>query len=105
METDVSRQAVLNTNELLEGILAFLPPKQLFANQRVCNQWRNVIASSPELQKKMFLRVDEVPRQTWGLKIEISFPDHKILSELRRFDNCLPSRVWTPVTPVNLSPH
>lgn len=105
METDVSRQAVLNTSELLEGILAFLPPKQLFANQRVCKQWRNVIASSPELQRKMFLRVDEVPRQTWGLKIEISGADHKILSELRRFDNCLPSRVWTPVTPATLSPH
>lgn len=105
METDVSRQAVLNTNELLEGILAFLPPKQLFANQRVCKQWRNVIANSPELQRKMFLRVDEVPRQTWGLKIEISGPDHKIHSELRRFDNCLPSPVWTPVTPITLSPH
>ena len=105
METDVSRQAVLNTNELLESILAFLPPKQLFANQRVCKQWRDVIASSPELQRKMFLRVNEVPRQTWGLKIEISRPDRKILSELRRFDNGLPSLPWMPVTPVILSPH
>lgn len=104
METGDSRQAVLNTNELLEGILAFLPPKQLFADQRVCKQWRNVIASSPELQRKMFLRVNEVPRQTWGFKIEISRPDQKILSELRRFDNSLPSLPWTPVTPVTLSP-
>lgn len=105
MNTNASRQAVLNTKELLEGILAFLLPKQLFANQRVCRQWHDVIASSPALQKKMFLRVDEVPRQTWGLKIEISGPDQNILSELRRFDNSLPSQAWTPVTPVNLSLH
>ena len=75
MGTDASRQAVLNTNELLEGILAFLPPKQLFVDQRVCKQWRSSIARSPELQRKMFLRVNEVPPQVWGFKADYMNPD------------------------------
>jgi hypothetical protein len=102
---DASRQAVLQTNELLKGILAFLPPKQLFVDQRVCKQWRNVVASSPELQKKMFLRVDETPRQKWGLKVDYSPVDLSMSSELRRFDNSPPSPPWQQVTPVILSPH
>lgn len=102
---DASRQAVLQTNELLEGILSLLPPKQLFVDQRVCKQWRDVIASSPELQKKMFLRVDETPRQKWGLKVDYSPVDLSMSSELRRFDNSPPSPSWQQVTPVILSPH
>jgi hypothetical protein len=104
-EADASRQAVLQTNELLENILMFLPPTQLFADQRVCKQWHDVIASCPQLQKRMFLRVDEVPPQTWGFKTEYSNPDPSTRSELRRFHDRLPSLPWRQVTPVILSPH
>ena len=103
--TDASRQAVLQTNELLGGILSFLTPKQLFVDQRVCKQWRDVIAGCPELQRNMFLRVDEVPRQTWGFKAKYSYPDQRILSELRRFDNSPLSQPWRQLTPVVFSPH
>lgn len=102
---DASRQAVLQTNELLEGILSFLPPKQLFVDQRACKQWRNVVASSPELQKKMFLRVAEVPRQRWGLKVDDFTEDLNARFEVQRFDNGELSWPWRQVTPVYLSPH
>lgn len=105
MKTDASRQAVLNTNELLEGILTFLPPKQLFADQRVCKQWRDVIVASPELQRKMFLRVDELPPQAWGFKADYWNPDQSRCWELRRFADRSPSLPWRLVTPVNVSPH
>ena len=103
--TDASRQAVLQTNELLEAVLALLPPKQLFVDQRVCKQWRDVIASSPELQRMMFLRVDEIPRQIWGLRDDYLNPDASERYEMRRFDNGPLSREWQGVTPVILSPH
>lgn len=103
--TDASRQAVLLANELLEGILTFLPPKQLFADQRVCKQWRDVIVSSPGLQKKMFLRVDELPPLNWGFKAEYWHPDPSRRGELRSLGDRPPSLPWRQVTPVILSPH
>jgi hypothetical protein len=103
--SDASRQAVLNTSELLEGILAWLPPKQLFVGQRVCKQWRDAIASSPELQKKMFLRVEEVPRQNWGLKVDYYDEGPSGFFEVRRFDDNPLSWPWREVSPVVLSPH
>lgn len=102
---DASRQAVLQTNELLEGILSFLPPKQLFVVQRVCKQWRDIIASSPELQKKMFLRVDERPRHNWGLKVDYLNSDPSKHFQVRKFDNSPLPRPWSQVTPIILSPH
>lgn len=101
MRSHASLQAVLNTSELLEGILTFLPPKQLFADKRICKQWRDVIAGSPELQRKMFLRVDETPRQNWGLQIGFFTRE----PEVRRFEDSPLSRPWRRVTPVVLSPH
>jgi len=105
MRINASRQAVLNTNELLENILVFLPPTQLFADQRVCKQWRDVIASCPEIQRSMFLRVEEVPPQIWGFKVDYSSRDPSKYYELRKFNNSPPSLPWRWVTPVILSPH
>jgi hypothetical protein len=101
-----SRHDFLQTNELLEGILSFLPPRQLFVDQRFCKQWRDVVATSPELQKKMFLRVDEAARQNCGLKALYTV-DLRPLLEVQRFvDTAQPlPRSWRQVTPVVLGPY
>ncbi|KAM0714425.1 hypothetical protein Q7P37_010212 [Cladosporium fusiforme] len=54
--TVAARQAVLQTNELLDAILVNLPMKQLFVAQRVCKRFKAVIAATPAIQEKMFLR-------------------------------------------------
>jgi hypothetical protein len=47
---------VLNTTELLEGILVLLPLPDLLRCQAVTQQWRTVIASSLPIQQKLFLK-------------------------------------------------
>lgn len=53
---DSTRRAVFDTNELMEKTMSYLPSRELFILQRVSKQWRGVIAGSPVLQEKMFLR-------------------------------------------------
>lgn len=67
MTLDSTRRAVLTTSELLEDVLSYLSPRQLFSFQRVSRQWRGVIAGSPELQEKMFLRQSATPKESWIL--------------------------------------
>ena len=50
-------QTVFGTAELVEQILAHLPAKQLFVDQRVCKIFANAIATSPSIQVKMFRRL------------------------------------------------
>lgn len=70
MTTDAPRQAVFGTNELLEQIILSLPMQKIFGIQRVCRQFRDVIATSPKIQEKMFLRLrKDVPEETWKLDI------------------------------------
>jgi hypothetical protein len=48
---DASRQAVLNTTELLENIVSFIPPFNILAKaQRVSSGWKDTIAASPTVQ-------------------------------------------------------
>jgi hypothetical protein len=47
---------VLNTTELLEGILVFLPLPDLLRCQAVTQQWKAVIANSLPIQQKLFLK-------------------------------------------------
>lgn len=69
MTTDASRKAVFETNELLEHIILCLPMKTIFGIQRVCRQFRDVIAASPKIQEKMFLRLrSDMPEETWVLE-------------------------------------
>ncbi|TKA58976.1 hypothetical protein B0A55_10563 [Friedmanniomyces simplex] len=56
MTTDRPCQAVFNTAELLENILLHMPAKSVFGAQRVCRQFRDVVATSVQLQRKLFLR-------------------------------------------------
>jgi hypothetical protein len=57
MTVDVPRRAALNTTEILEIVLSFLPNRTIFGVQRVYRQWRNVIAGLPTLQDKLFLKL------------------------------------------------
>lgn len=81
MTTEVPRRAALDTTEILEKILACLPPQTLFGVQRVSRQWRDLIARSPPIQEKMFLRrVDRVP-EVWmmtPLKPEPEIPSDEM---------------------------
>ncbi|KAK3639671.1 hypothetical protein LTR22_017344 [Elasticomyces elasticus] len=60
MKVDVTLQAVFNTAELLESIILHLSVKQVFGVQRVCTQFRDTVATSILLQKKLFLRTSRV---------------------------------------------
>jgi hypothetical protein len=55
---------VFDTTELLEHIISFLPMKKIFTIQRVSKQWRAVIATSPSIEEKMFLRLKITPKET-----------------------------------------
>lgn len=57
-EVGPSTTKVLETCELLEGILLNLSGKDLFVWQRVSSRWCDLIRRSPGLQKMMFLRRD-----------------------------------------------
>jgi hypothetical protein len=67
MTTDAPRQAALNTTEILENILSYLPNRTVFGVQRVCRQWRDVISGSPTIQDKLFLRLRGQTPETWLL--------------------------------------
>jgi hypothetical protein len=93
-----SREKVLNTIEILEGILECLPAKTLLVVQRVNKRFHETIAESPRIKRKMFLRIEN---------------DHSILWEAHytnesgwRFKqvntNVRHPRIW--VTPVVLNP-
>ncbi|KAK0254406.1 hypothetical protein B0A54_13182 [Friedmanniomyces endolithicus] len=55
--TNGPRVAVFMTTELLEDILILLPLKKIFVIQRVCRQFRKVVATSVKIQQKLFLRL------------------------------------------------
>jgi hypothetical protein len=67
MTTDAPRQAALNTTEILENILSYLPNRTVFGVQRVCRQWRDAIAVSPTIQDELFLRLRGQTPETWLL--------------------------------------
>ncbi|KAK3070182.1 hypothetical protein LTR53_010904 [Teratosphaeriaceae sp. CCFEE 6253] len=68
MAADGPRQAVFNTAELLESIFLHLPNKTVFGVQRTCRQFRDIVATSSQLQKMLFLREPSTtPTETWAL--------------------------------------
>ena len=60
MEPDltIATDKALELPELLEIILAYLPPLELLLVQRTSRLWQHVIQNSPHMQKKLFLRAD-----------------------------------------------
>jgi hypothetical protein len=75
MTTDVPRRAALDTTEILDKILTFLSPRTLFGIQRVSRQWKDLIARSPPIQEKMFLRCQARAPEVWTLTNPKSEPD------------------------------
>ncbi|RMY70973.1 hypothetical protein D0862_14669 [Hortaea werneckii] len=65
MTTDAARRAVFETAELLENIFVQLPPRKIFVIQRVCKQFRDIVATSVKLQQRLFLRSDGTEAQEW----------------------------------------
>jgi hypothetical protein len=65
---DLARKEVLETCELLENILSFLPAKNIFGVRRVSKLWKGNIAASTHLQERMFLRLENKPHEIWTLE-------------------------------------
>jgi len=51
-------QRALTTTELLEAILAELPPLDVLRAQQVCKYWQDVLQTSTTLQRKLFVKAD-----------------------------------------------
>ena len=66
--THAARDAVLNTAELFEHILASSNAKTLFVVQRVSKHWQKVIQESVTLQRVMFFRPTSGPHTMWHLQ-------------------------------------
>lgn len=64
---DELRRGALETTEILEQILSYLSPRQIFGVQRVARIWKNVIAGSPTIGEKLFLRLQDKPKEVWML--------------------------------------
>jgi hypothetical protein len=64
-EARSASQDVFETIELLENIVSFLPAEKIFNIQRVSKQWKAVIAASPSIEEKMFLRLKTVPKEMY----------------------------------------
>ena len=67
MTTEKARRAAMDTTEVLEHILSFLPQRTLFVVQRVSRQWKDLIARSSPIQEKMFLRFRTKRPEIWML--------------------------------------
>ncbi|GAB1742729.1 hypothetical protein NU219Hw_g8441t1 [Hortaea werneckii] len=85
MTTDAARRAVFETAELLENIFIQLPPRKIFVIQRVCKQFRDIVATSVKLQQRLFLRSDGSEAQEWRVaaKDNPEFPNSDWLRTYR----------------------
>jgi hypothetical protein len=57
-----AQDRVFSITELLEQILLHLDNQQLLLLQRVCRHWSSLIAGSPEISQKLYLRAIGAPR-------------------------------------------
>ncbi|KAI7340585.1 hypothetical protein KC315_g619 [Hortaea werneckii] len=85
MTTDAARRAVFETAELLENVFIQLPPRKIFVIQRVCKQFRDIVATSVKLQQRLFLRSDGTEAQEWRVaaKDNADFPNSDWLTAFR----------------------
>lgn len=63
-----ARDTVLNTSELLEIILVYLPHRDIYCVQRVFRQFKDAIETSPVTQTKLFKRLIEPEDRVWSIK-------------------------------------
>jgi hypothetical protein len=59
-ETQASIYTVINIPELLESILFGVDMQTLLLSQRVCTTFKATIENSPNLQRKLFLKADDL---------------------------------------------
>lgn len=108
-ERDSAVQRAIGITEILESILSFLPVREIFMTQRVLKRWREVIAASPGIQRKLFLRLANREREAWIENVEMR-PLFALgpftYSWINRFRRVDPSRAAanTQLTPVTLNP-
>jgi hypothetical protein len=100
-------ETVLNTTELLEHILSFLPMIQILGKTRVSRNWKAVVDGSPALQKRLFFRrPDSQAEVIW---FDHWFPMPQSWSHLLSAEqtDLLCSLVNMPVytTPIELNPY
>ena len=93
---------VLGTTELLERIICYLPMKKIIDVQRVSRQWKNVIASSPSIQKKLFKRRENKEQEIWVL-VKRNPMRGRLRDRLQRVE-VLPPPSKRAITPVTLNP-
>lgn len=109
-----ARKKVMETNELLELILTFLPAKKIFGILTVSKCWNSVITNSAQLQQKMFLRLSNKPHEFWTVdakhkpganRFTFKFAQHLNDTELkfRRVDS-LPDMNMPVGKPITLNP-
>lgn len=96
-------RGVLETSELLESIVCYLPPKQILNVQRVAKQWKNVIAGSPSIQEKLFTRRENKEQEIWVLVLR-NPPVHGPFSDRPLRVKTLPPPGILAITPVTLNP-
>lgn len=95
-------RGVLETNELLENIICYLPLKKILDVQRVSRQWKNVIASSPNIQEKLFMRRANKEQELWIMvKRE---PGRGNVKDKPLRVKVLPTPDTPAITPVSLNP-
>ena len=99
MTTDAARKAVLDTSELLEQIILCLPMTNIFVIQRVCQKFKAVIATSPNIQTKLFLRLRaDVPEEAWALDTHSGpLPRHPDNVRFRKVDVNSKGTLYKPV--------
>ena len=71
MTTDGPRKAVFDTAELLENVMLYVPPKNVFGAQRMCRQFRDIVATSVKLRQKLFLRSTGQEEESWSLQVPL----------------------------------
>lgn len=106
-----ARERVFTTEELLEGILSFLPFKTLFYIRRVSKSWAGSIDGSATLQQKMFLRPRDQP-ELWILDQKHKVGAHQFEGKYEHLNDTelkfrrvkVPEDNQKPVTPVTLNP-
>ena len=59
--TNAAYQAVFQTSELIENIVVHLPARAIFKAQRVSKGFRDSVAKSPSIRKKLFLSMRDEP--------------------------------------------
>nr|OQO25894.1 hypothetical protein B0A51_06159 [Rachicladosporium sp. CCFEE 5018] len=87
--------AALNIVELLEMILLELSPNNTYVVQRVSKLWQTVIANSPGIQRKLYLRPKHLPTRLVHYREE----PFGLLTRMAR----VPHGVWTQRTDTALN--